>query len=414
MSATHPATAAPEPSEAVGRPGEAAVLDAGRVTAIRSSGWASPVRLWQPRNLAFWVYLLVVGWGLVVAVQYLGGQAVVYGQVIAVATVLFGLYGALLWWFYHRVDRYAHQSRTMIVLAAVWGGLGATLALAAPANTPIISLWGKAFGQAWASDWGAGLTAPFVEELSKGAGLLLLIALGRRAVATAFDGFILGAFIGLGFQIVEDLTYALGSAATQFGANPLGNAATTIALRIGLGFASHAVYSAIFCTGVVYAVGTAAQSRRLGRGVLLMLTAMVFHGVWDDDGGIIGGNFVLLVASWVVLSALAIFVATRVYAMTVGPERAYLRAVLAPEAAAGVLTGEEVDTLAGDRHARRAYRRAGAHHPRGSGGPRHADRGRRLVLEAARDLADELARTAGRDDDRVRYARQEVNRVRAQ
>lgn len=133
-----------------------------------------------------------------------------------------------------------------------------------------------------------------------------------------------------------------------------------------------------------------------------MLTAMVFHGVWDDDGGIIGPNGLLLVMSWVVLSALAILVAVRVYAMTVPPERAYLRAVLAPEAAAGVLTDEEVDALAGDRHARKAYRKA----------PARPSQSRRLVLEAAHDLADELARTAGHDDERVRFARQEVSRVR--
>ena len=146
-------TSSPQVPARAGRdPSELAALDAQRVVAIRSSGWATPVHLWQPRNLAFWVYVLVTGWGLVVAVQYLGGLAVVYGQVIVVASVLFGLYGLLLWWFYRRVDRYAHQPRLMLVLAAVWGGLGATLALAAPANTPIISLWGKAFGQAWASD----------------------------------------------------------------------------------------------------------------------------------------------------------------------------------------------------------------------------------------------------------------------
>ena len=234
--------------------------------------------------------------------------------------------------------------------------------------------------------------------------MLLLIALVPRAVATAFDGFILGAFIGLGFQIVEDLTYALGSAGAQFGANPVSNAALTIALRIGLGLGSHAVFSAIFCTGLVYALGTRAQPRRLGRGVLLMLTAMAFHGVWDDDGALVGNSTLVVVLSWIGLTALFLFVASRVYAMTVGPERGYLRAVLAPEAAVGVLTTEEVDTLAGDRHARRAYRKA-AH-----GRAEHLRRG--LVLEAARDLADELARTSGADDDRVRYARQEVARVR--
>ncbi len=392
----------------VEQPGTAATTDPGstllaeRLAAVRSSGWGAPVRLVQPRNPAFWVYLAITGWGLLTLVRYLGSRAPVYGQVIIVAGVLFGLYGALLWWFTQHIDRYAHQSRRMAVLAAVWGGLGATLALAAPANTPILSLWGKAFGQAWASDWGAGLTAPFVEELAKGSGLLLLIALAPRAVVTAFDGFILGAFIGLGFQIAEDLTYALGSAANQFGADPVGNALTTIVLRIALGVASHALYSAIFCTGLVYALGRPAQPRRLGRGIALMATAMVLHGVWDDLGGIVGNNIVLMILAWILVISVALVIAVRVYRVTVSPERAYMRAVLAPEAANGTLTAEELETLAGDRRARKAYRTADRGH-------RHQ---RRLVLEAARDLADELARSGGTDNDRVRYARQEVARIR--
>ena len=273
-----------------------------------------------------------------------------YGQVIIVAGVLFGLYGALLWWFTQHMSRYAHQSRKSGGARRCVGRPGRRLALAAPANTPILSLWGKAFGQAWASDWGAGLTAPFVEALAKGSGLLLLIALAPRAVVTAFDGFILGAFIGLGFQIAEDLTYALGSAANQFGADPVGNALTTIVLRIALGVASHALYSAIFCTGLVYALGRPAQPRRLGRGIALMATAMVLHGVWDDLGGIVGeDNIVLMILAWILVISVALVIAVRVYRVTVSPERAYMRAVLAPEAASGTLTAEELETLAGDQ-----------------------------------------------------------------
>ena len=305
-------------------------LLAERLVALRGSGWGAHVRFVQPRNPAFWVYLVITSWGLITLVRYLASRAPVYGQVIIVAGVLFGLYGALLWWFTQHIDRYAHQSRKMAVLAAVWGGLGATLALAAPANTPILSLWGKALGQAWSSDWGAGLTAPFVEELAKGSGLLLLIALAPGAVVTAFDGFILGAFIGLGFQIAEDLTYALGSAGNQFGADPVGNALSTIVFRIALGVASHALYSAVFCTGLVYALGRPAQPRRLGRGIGLMAAAMVLHGVWDDLGGIVGDNFFLLVLAWIIVITIAVLIAVRVYKVTVVPERAYMRAVLAP------------------------------------------------------------------------------------
>jgi hypothetical protein len=162
-------------------------LIADRVRAVRESGWGATFRVVQPRNLAFWVYLVLVAAGAFIMIRYIGSATAVYGTAVTMAVIVFALYGAVFWWFTQHIDRYAHQSRKLILLAFLWGAFGAIL-MASSANTPILSLWSKAFGASWASDWGAGLTAPFTEELSKGLGLLLLIELARRSVVTAFDG----------------------------------------------------------------------------------------------------------------------------------------------------------------------------------------------------------------------------------
>lgn len=196
-----------------------------------------------------------------------------------------------------------------------------------------------------------------------------------------------------------------GGAGDEFGANPVGNAITTIALRMALGVAAHILYSAVFCTGLVYFLGRPAEPRRRGRGLLLMASAMLLHGLWDDIGGIVGSNALLVLVLWVVLIGVAFFVVTRAFTWSVPRERAFMREVMAPEVADGAITREELDTLAGDRKARRAYREAG----RG-----HADRRHRgHLLEAAHDLADELARSGGRETPRVQYARAELARLRA-
>ncbi|MFC0528782.1 PrsW family intramembrane metalloprotease [Phytohabitans kaempferiae] len=382
---------------------ESGLLDA-RQAALRESGWGTRFVFFQPRNLAMWVYLLLVGAGAVIWFRYAAGQANAYGEVLIVATVLFGLYGALFWWFTQRIDRYAHQSRKLIVVAFLWGAFAAPWALAGNANASVISLWGKAFGQAWAIDWGAGLTAPFTEELSKGFGILLLIAMAPRLVATAFDGFVLGAFIGLGFQLLEDVQYALSSAGDQFGANPLGNAITTIVARMTLGVAAHILYSAVFCTGLVYFLGRPAEPRQRGRGLLLMASAMVLHGLWDNVGGIVGPYGLLVPVFWLLLAGLAFFLVIRAFKWSVPRERAFMREVMAPEVADGTITREELDTLAGDRKARKAYRRSGHG---------HTERRRRgHLLEAAHDLADELAKSGGQETPRVQYARTELARLR--
>lgn len=380
-------------------------LAAARASAIEESGWGRSFTFYQPRSAAFWVYLALVGIGAFQFVSMLSSSAGAYGQAIAVSVALFTVYGAIFWWFTHHIDRYARQPVKLIVAAFLWGGLAATWAMAANANDAILALYAKVFGQAWAADWGAGLTAPFTEETAKGIGLLLLIALASRLVRTAFDGFVLGAFIGLGFQIFEDVLYALNSAASQFGANQIGAAMTTVWLRMGFGVAAHILYSAIFCAGLVYLVGRPAEPRRAGRGIALMATAMLLHGLWDSTGALVRGNNMLLLPMWVLLVAVALAIVVRVFGMTVPRERQFLHEILAPEAADGIITEDELTALCGDRKTRRAFLKAA-----GS----RADRTRsEHVLEAAGDLADALADSHGDDTGRVEFARSEVSRIRA-
>ena len=379
-------------------------LLAARSVAVAESGWGARFRLIQPRNLAFWVYASLVGYGVLTASKAFYLASPVYGGTLLVAAILFGCYASLLWWLTLRIDRYAHRPRVLIVLAFLWGAFAATFTMAARANTPIQSLWAKAFGEAWSIDWGAGLTAPFDEELAKGAGLVLLIVLAPRLVCTAFDAFVFGAFIGLGFQILEDMQYAVNAAGAQFGANPVSNALPTIVLRIGSGIGTHILYSAVFCTGLVYCLGRPTEPPRRVRGLILMTSAMLLHGVWDDLGGLVGSASALLPIMNVVLIAVACLVANRAFNLAVPRERQYMRAVMEPEALSGVITREELDSLSGDSRARSRYRRARHGHD--------DKQQRRRLLLAAHDLAVELIKSGGRDTTRVASTRNELASAR--
>ena len=376
-----------------------------RVDAIENSGWGRSFTFYQPRNAAFWVYLMLVVTGAFKLFSMLSASAPAYGDAIALSIVLFGVYGAVFWWFTHHIDRYARQPVKLIVVAFLWGSFAATWVMAANANDAILALYAKTFGQAWAKDWGAGLTAPFTEEIAKGVGLLLLVALASRLVRTAFDGFILGAFIGLGFQIFEDVLYALNSAASQFGADPVGAAMSTIMLRMVFGVAAHTLYSAIFCAGLVYLLGRPAEPRRVGRGLILMASAMLLHGLWDSAAALSQGKAILLFPLFVVMITAALVLVFRVFRMTVPRERQFLRDVLTPEVEHGAITVDELTALCGDRKARKTFRKSAAS---------HADRKRNgYVLEAAADLADALAQARGTESDRVEFARSEVSRIRS-
>lgn len=380
-------------------------LQQSRVAAIDNSGWGRSFAFYQPRNAAFWVYLLLVASGILTFFAMLATSSGAYGRAIAVAAVSFTVYGAVFWWFTRHIDRYARQPLKLIVVAFLWGGFAATWVMAATANDALLALYAKVFGQAWSLDWGAGLAAPFTEEVAKGIGLLLLVSLAPRLVRTAFDGFILGAFLGLGFQIIEDIVYALNSAGSQFGANQVEAAMSTVWLRMATGVTAHVLYSAIFCAGLVYLMGRPGEPRRAGRGLALMACAMLLHGVWDSAGAITRGNGALMLVMIVGMILVGLYVVVRVFKMTVPREREYLRHVMAPEVANGVITDAELEAMCGDRKARRAFRKApDTHHERKRAG---------FVLEAAGDLADELAGSRGTDTGRVEFARSEVRRIRA-
>ena len=380
-------------------------LDRARDIALDLSGWGRRFTFYQPRNFAFWGYLVLVGTGIFVFASSITLKYDAYGQAIALAVTSFTIYAALFWWFTQHIDHYAKLPAKLMVVAFLWGGFAATWVMAANANDSILALYAKSFGQSWALNWGAGLSAPFTEETAKGSGLLLLIALAPRQVRTAFDGLILGAFIGLGFQIIEDIAYAMTSASSQFGANQIGASIDTIFVRMVSGVAAHIVYSAIFCAGLIYLLGRPAEPRRVGRGLLLVATPILLHGTWDSLAAIGSRSALTLLSLLITVIVIALVIAVRVYELTVRRERDFVRDVMTPEQARNVITAAELDAMAGNRKARKAYRKASRE---------HRERKRtRYVLNAAYDLADELAAARGADTDRVRFARAEVGRIRA-
>jgi len=384
-------------------------LDRARDIALDLSGWGRRFVFYQPRNFAFWGYLLLVGTGFLAFISTLAREYDAYGEAIGLAVTSFAIYAALFWWFAAHIDHYAKLPAKLMVIAFLWGGFAATAAMAANANDAILALYGKTFGQVWALNWGAGLAAPFTEEWAKGSGLLLLIAMAPRQVRTAFDGFILGAFIGLGFQIIEDITYAMTSAGTQFGANQVGASIGTIILRMVSGVAAHILYSAIFCAGLVYLIGRPAEPRKVARGLLLIAIPMLLHGTWDSLDAIAGPSALKLFGLLIATIVIALVIVVRVYKSTVKRERDFVHDVMAPEQARNVITAAELDAMAGNRKARKAYRKAS----REAGGNRRDRKRARYVLDAAYALAEELAAARGADTDRVRFARAEVARIRA-
>jgi RsiW-degrading membrane proteinase PrsW (M82 family) len=367
------------------------------------TGWGLPFRFRQPHNLCFWLFVVFTALGALRLIQYFAGGASVVAAGLGAGAAATALYGLVFLAILRLGDHYERQPRNLVFTAFVWGAVPATFLFALTANTAMLAIHPKLFGQAFASDWAPALTAPFTEETSKAAGFILLLGLAPRLIRTPYDGVFIGAFIGLGFQLFEDVLYDFNSAIGGFGADQINAALGTFALRAGSGIFSHTLYSALFCCGLVYAIGTPLQRRRLGLGIGLMILAMLAHGTWDAIAAI-GGRAPVGFVGVIAFSILALVLLFAVMRRTGRQEREFLRAVLQPEVTNGTLTQPELDAVCASRKQRKRYIRAGKGH--------RARHDARHVLLASFDLAHEIAEAHGQDSPGVEHERHEIARLR--
>ncbi|MFG1620996.1 PrsW family intramembrane metalloprotease [Kribbella sp. NPDC049227] len=374
---------------------------AAQLSAIEESGWGQPFRFLQPHNLAFWVYVLGVGGGALTMLRYFGPRASFYSPALAGGVLLFALYLVPWLLLLRHHNRFTAQPAGLLATGFVWGGVAATFWIALPANQALLEIWAKAGGSSFAADWGAGLTAPINEEWGKALGLVLLIGLAPRLVRSAYDGFIIGAYIGLGFQVFEDVLYVYNGATQLYGVDQIGSSVRVFLVRGAAGIVSHALFSAIFCAGLMWVLGRTRGERNVVRGVLTMLMAMLFHFAWDDMAGLSGGGIAAAGLPFVIaaIELTALFYILRHAARQ---ERAWTRALLAPELETGALDPALLDAVSGLRKDRKVYRK----HLHSRSKARH-------LLEAATDLSRELARARGAETPAVTHARSELLRLRS-
>jgi len=377
---------------------------AARYQAIESSGWGRKVKLVQPRNFTFWVMTFVFIAGVLNMVLEFGPNLEAYSTPITQGVVWFTVYGLAIAWIINRLDRYSPIPGRIRLLAFLWGGIAATFGLAIHYNQAIFALLAKTQGISFSNDWKAALSAPISEEIAKGLAVVVVIGVAPRIVRTATDGFIIGAFSGLAFQIFEDVIYVLQTSQGAFGQT--GPGINTAITRTILGFSGHWMWTAIFCAGFVYLIGRPLQPARPGLGILMMLLTPVGHFLWNGAPALLGNpSQAVLTLVMIVFTAVIAVVFVAFYRLTLPPEQQTVRDVLQPEVDAGVITGDELDALVARYRQRRTFIKA-------AGG--HAERRtRKHVLEAAHDLGDQIAEARGAETDRVRHARAEIARIRA-
>ena len=294
-------------------------------------------------NITVWLALIVLGISLLLVLGFFFLKFVMnfsaspaWWPVTAFLAVLSLLVIALIMIL---ADRWDPQPVPLLLIAVFWGA----------AIAVFISYWLNTWNsmlvyivtgsEAAASFAGPVISAPLVEETTKGLGLLLLMLLARRYFNGPLDGLIYGALLGGGFAFTENIIYY---------SRQLEAGGTTALLGLAfvrgvLGIFGHALYTS--ATGII--VGFVVRKWGSAMGFLVFLPALIpgilMHAGWNFMA-VMGGPLATIIMY--VVQGILVLLWLCLIGVLIWDESRLTRVRLGDYANLGWLTHEEVDMLA--------------------------------------------------------------------
>ena len=289
-----------------------------------------PRRRWL---LAGCVFLLagILGPLALLAIGY-GTEPAGFLAGLLMAAVPVPFYVAFSMW----IDRFEPEPTGLLSIAFIWG---ATIAVFFALifngiNEGILIAIG---GEAWATSLTPILSAPIVEELAKGAALLLLFVWRRDEFDNVTDGIIYAFMVGLGFAMTENVQYYSQAFVTEGGAG----AAGVFVLRGIVSPFAHPLYTSM--TGIGF--GVARESRRLGvkwlAPIVGLAGAMLLHAIWNFSAS----QGLAFVAAYIFVMVPSFFGLIAVVIFSLRREARIIRSHLDPIVAQSILTPDEVHVV---------------------------------------------------------------------
>lgn len=216
----------------------------------------------------------------------------------ALALIPLGICVTTLRW----IDHWEPEPLTAVILAFCWGAGMSVI------TTLVLGSWVQPFlmGSSMADPdmVGAVIQAPLVEEICKGAGVLLLFFVRRRTFDGPIDGLVYAGMIAAGFAFTENILY-FGQALVE----AHGAASGLVAIFIVRGMMSpfaHVMFTAMLgiCVGWAARYGSTRTVFLAWFGGLI--PAMLLHGLWNASSFLGASFFVVYVVLQVPLFILFI------------------------------------------------------------------------------------------------------------
>ncbi|MGA7204146.1 MAG: PrsW family intramembrane metalloprotease, partial [Specibacter sp.] len=188
------------------------------------------------------------------------------------------------------IDRWEPEPKTALLFGFCWGAGMAVV------TTLVVGSWVQPLlmsGNASADPdvVGAIVQAPLVEELCKGAGVLVLFFLRRRTFDGPVDGVVYAGIIAAGFAFTENILY-FGQALDESHGAP-GGLVSIFVMRGLMSPFAHVMFTAALGACVGYAARNGGTLLVLGAWVVGLLPAMLLHGLWNGLT-FVGDNFFLM------------------------------------------------------------------------------------------------------------------------
>ncbi|MCF2706580.1 PrsW family intramembrane metalloprotease [Arcanobacterium haemolyticum] len=181
----------------------------GRVAPARISYKAPVWREASIQNIAtYWAFIVVALIAMAAFIYMLPYISVSGPQVALMAAFLAFLPVIAIVELIRWIDQWEPEPGAMYFLAFAWGAGVAALTALFGNNFVSSTLSALAYGDAYeqmAIETVIG--APLIEEATKGAGLLIIIALFRKFFNGPIDGIVYGMLIGVGFAFTENILY---------------------------------------------------------------------------------------------------------------------------------------------------------------------------------------------------------------
>jgi RsiW-degrading membrane proteinase PrsW (M82 family) len=190
-------------------------------------------------------------------------------QWAAISAAIWLAYGALLLVLFVRPARRAHVLGVGALLALAWGGLAA-VDIAARANSALVETAVHASAEL-DSTWTNVFIAPIVEETLKTLGIILLAFLPAARRFGPGAGLVIGALVGVSFQVMENEVFTLQEMFKEPDA-AMAVMVEMLFIRGVVGVFSHLVYSG----AIGAAIGWQLAGPSTGRWRRLVVTAGVF------------------------------------------------------------------------------------------------------------------------------------------